>query len=177
MQKRRNFVKLAFVSTLAFGASQATSQPIVPSVKNLDQSEFLFWANDSERSAARKTAEFIVSQLDSTPLDAPRLRGIYGQGSAALKERYSEADFIQRMLSTRAPLGNAKERVLHGIDGGFRKLPNIAEGEYLIVAFSTNFQGTPDIYTEQVTLGRNGGTNSAWQFVEYYVAKKPYYSY
>lgn len=177
MKNRRNFGKSVLASTLMLTLNSARSQTTSSSLKGSSQSEFLFWIGEAERADAKKTAEFILSQLDATPMDTRRLQILYGQGSTALTTRYSESTFSQRMMTTRAPLGVLKERVMLGIDGGYRKLPNINEGEYVIVNFASNFQAFSDIFTEQVTLGREGGPRSAWKFVEYYVAKKPYYSY
>ncbi|MEB0141089.1 MULTISPECIES: DUF4019 domain-containing protein [unclassified Undibacterium] len=173
-QNRRSFGQFAFASILTLTTKSAIAQ-VSSSLKTPEQSEFIFFVNETDRSAAQKKAEFLLSQLDTPPsVASQRIEAIYAQGAAALKTRYSGSAFNQRISTERGALGLVRERVFQGIDGGFKKLPNIPAGEYLIVVFATIFQNSSDIYTEQITLARN---DTSWQFVEYFIAKKPYYSY
>ena len=55
------------------------------------------------------------------------------------------------------------------MEGGFRFLPNLPDGQYAIVVFDTLFgapAATPSIHTEQFTLGRDAARGSAWELVD-----------
>jgi hypothetical protein len=177
VQNRRNFGKLALTSVFALSTSRSLAQTNVSSEPHRKQSDYIFFASEQDKAAARQAAEVVLGQLDNSRLDGSRLSIIYQQSAKALKNRYTESDFANRLMATRTPLGTAKVRALEGVDGGFKRLPNLADGEYLIVIFDTVFQGAADIYTEQVTLARDRDAGVEWRLVEYFTGMKPYYEY
>jgi hypothetical protein len=54
--------------------------------------------------------------------------------------------------------------------GPYHTLPNVIDGNYVIIVFKCHFGAQANSYTEQITLenGRTEGTG--WSLVEYYVA-------
>lgn len=177
MNNRRNFGRIAVASVLTLTTQRAVTQPITTSEYRASQLDYIFFANERDRTEARTIAETFLTQLDSAHLVKSEVNEIYSRSSELLKKRYSETAFMKRISLTRTPLGTPKTRVFEGIDGGFRRLPNLVDGEYLIVIFNTIFDKISDIYTEQVTLERNRQTGRGWQLVEYFSDKKPYYEY
>lgn len=140
------------------------------------QGDYLFWLDESLRALARQTAESIVAALDSNPQQRLEVvRRLYAAGSRELQERYRTDEFVARIAQMRNPLGTIRTRVFQGIDGGFRLLPNLPDGEYCIVIFDVLLAQKDLMATEQLTLSRSGG--AGWQLADYYVGEKPFYRY
>ncbi len=128
----------------------------------------------------RTVAEQILKEIDAGVRDARYLQGVYQRAGGVTHARYSNGTaFSDRILSNRGSLGAVKARAVQGVEGGFRMLPNLPGGEYVIAIYDAVFSGAPDLlYTEQVTLSREPGVaSSPWTFVEYYVNSKPFYKY
>jgi hypothetical protein len=126
--------------------------------------------SQSELDRARVVAEGLATQIDAALLAAPQLRGLYATAGLALRKRYSESTFSARLAAVRAPLGALQARKFSGLFGPYHNLPNIIGGDYLIIVFSTRFQGQENTYTEQITLEADRSGAGSWSFVEYYVA-------
>lgn len=178
--KRRNIAKLATGALLLpsimllTGKTEAQQAPLVSSAK---QTEYLFWLPERDRMIAREVAIFLVLNLDATPLDAVRLSGIYQRSAPALRKRYMESAFVNRIKKYRDGVGKPLDRVLQGVEGGFKFLPNFPDGQYAIVTYDTIFSATSLIYTEQITLSRDSSQHEQWQLLDYYVATKAFYTY
>lgn len=178
--KRRELNGLAAraISLIAVAclASRARAQKS-PAGTPASQSEYLFWLSEHDRAMARDLALRLVAELDGTPLDARRVSGVYQRAAPALKERSTEATFVRRLMKSREGLGPPRERVLQGVEGGFKFLPNYPDGQYCIVTFDATFDARPTIYTEQLTLARDPAQGGQWQFIDYYLATRPFYTY
>jgi len=157
-------------------ASTVHSQQSAAST-SANQSEYLFWLSERDRATAREMASLLSAELDATPLDAGRISGVYQRGAPALRARSTEATFVRRLMKWREGLGPLRERVLQGVEGGFKFLPNHPDGQYCIVTFDSMFGARPEIYTEQFTLGREPSQGAEWQFIDYYLATRPFYTY
>ena len=126
---------------------------------------------------ARSLATQVVADLDGNPLDPRRVSGVYQRGAPALKDRSPEASFVSRLVKYREGKGRLRERAFQGVEGGFKFLPNYPDGQYSIVTFDSMFEATSVLCTEQVTLSRDLAQGGQWQFVDYYLATKPFYTY
>ncbi|WKB56172.1 DUF4019 domain-containing protein [Eleftheria terrae] len=175
MLNRRHFGTLALLGTAATAPS-VRGENLPAGTRGIDQLEYLFWLGDAERQEARRTAQSVLEELDAGPTNRQRLSGVYHRAGAAHRKRYGETASIDRLVKGRGPLGRLRERVLQGVEGGFRMLPNYPDGEYVIVVFDSMFEQLKDIQTEQVTLARVP-TQNQWLFHDYYVNTKPYYKY
>ncbi|MCO8250045.1 DUF4019 domain-containing protein [Comamonas thiooxydans] len=140
------------------------------------QAEYIFWLSERDRSIAQENAKYILTELDSFPLDRHRVSNLYHRGSSSLKVKSKEVNFVNRVLKYREGRGTIKERLFQSIEGGFTMLPGYANGKYVIVSFDSIFSNSRDIYTEQITLSLDS-SNTQWQFADYYSAVKPFYTY
>ena len=144
------------------------------------QSSYLFWIDEGDMITAKIRAQKFLAALDQSSEIGKDLHDVYANASHLLQVRYTERAYNERLEALRKPLGKVKRRVLRGVDGGYKTLPNRPLGQYVIVVFNTNFANNTDIYTEQVTLARESSTSSTrdstWKIVEYYCGTKPYYS-
>lgn len=174
---KRTFIRTMLVAGVVASGSRAAMAADALKSASSKQADYLFFVNDKEKTAAKEAAASIVAQLDTALGDGAALVRIYDNASPTLKSRYSAGEFAKRMVIARASKGKLVERALEGLDGGFKKLPNMPEGEYLIVIFDSVFQSSDDIYTEQISLVRHDRSASDWQLAEYYSDKKPFYSY
>lgn len=166
-------ISLVAVASLAGVASAQQSS----AGSSASQSDYLFWLSEHDRTMVHDLATQLVAELDATPLDSRRFSGIYHRGAPALKARSTEATFVKRLMKAREGLGPLRDRVLQGVEGGFKFLPNYPDGQYSIVTFDAKFTDAPIIYTEQLTLCRDPAQGGQWQFVDYYLATKPFYTY
>ena len=144
------------------------------------QGEYLYFLPEPDRTHAAAVAQQLLVEFDTVPIDARRLAGVYQRSAPAMRNQGSEAAFIERVSKYRAGLGARRERVLQGVEGGFRFLPNLPDGQYAIVVFDTVFgppSPAPLIYTEQLTLARDPARGSSWEMVDYYLDLKPFYKY
>lgn len=176
--KRREAIKFITYSSLASVAGMGL--PAARAAETMEQKEFLFWLDDRDRAAIRLISEQILKEIDVSIRDASRLAGVYQRAGRVTHGRYPTGTaFSNRVLSNRRPLGAARARSAQGVEGGFRMLPNLSAGEYVIATYDSIFAGAPEVlYTEQVTLSRESGVaSSPWTFVEYYVNSKPFYKY
>ena len=143
----------------------------------IHQGEFLFWMDSAARAEVRRVAEAIAYTLDSEPPDRPQpaLR-LYAMGAKELQQRYSANDFAQRVAQSRTALGGkVRSRVFQGVDGGFRMLPNLPDGEYCIAVFDLLLTNGDLMATEQFTLSRSSGYS--WLLANHYIGAKPFYRY
>ena len=125
----------------------------------------------AERNEARAVAEQILAQLDELATSSVvDLDEIYKSGGDALKGRYSSKQFASRIRSVRIPLTTLASRKLYTVSGGFRNLPNLPTGRYVIVMFDAMFSDKK-MKSEEVTLEQKSH-GSDWTFVEYYVGPK-----
>jgi hypothetical protein len=62
-----------------------------------------------------------------------------------------------------------------GVEGAFRMLPNLPDGEYCIAIFDLLFENQRLLVTEQFTLSRNAA--GEWQLANDYLGEKPFYRY
>ncbi|AMP69818.1 DUF4019 domain-containing protein [Ralstonia solanacearum] len=178
IMKRRDAFRWAAGASLAGMAGLGL--PASQAAEVMGQKEFLFWLDDRDRSAVRTAAEQILKEIDVGVRDARYLQGLYQRAGSVTHARYpTGVAFSDRVASNRGSLGALKARSVQGVEGGFRMLPNLPGGEYVIAIYDSIFAGAPDIlYTEQVTLSREPGVaSSPWTFVEYYVNAKPFYKY
>jgi len=163
---------LAGSSLATFARAQQTDVP--PPAK---QADYLFWLSERERAMARGLATQVAAELDGKPPHPGRVSGIYQRGAPALRKRSPEAAFVSRLTKYREGKGRLRERAFQGVEGGFNFLPNYPDGQYSIVTFDTMFEATSVLYTEQITLSRDLAQGGHWQFVDYYLAIKPFYTY
>ncbi|MHA6830863.1 DUF4019 domain-containing protein [Ralstonia pseudosolanacearum] len=178
IMKRRDAFRLAAGVSLVGMAG--VGLPTARAAETMGQKEFLFWLDDRDRSAVRTVAEQILKEIDAGVRDGRYLQGVYQRAGSVTHARYANGTaFSERIVSNRGSLGAVKARAVQGVEGGFRMLPNLPEGEYVIAIYDAVFSGAPDLlYTEQVTLSREPGVaSSPWTFVEYYVNSKPFYKY
>lgn len=178
---RRNFGVSTVKTCAALASALISSRSFAQSGNNSEkapakQSEYLFWLSDVDRQKAREIASQIVNEFDSQPFDIRRVSGVYQRGSPALKRKVSESSLVRRVQKYRADLGRVRERVFQGVEGGFRFLPGMPDGLYLIVTFDVIFQNNEIFYTEQITLSKNESVG-LWEFTDYYLSSKPFYAY
>lgn len=139
------------------------------------QDDYIFWLDDRERRVACEYSDLILREIDATPLDSRRIKGIYDRASQALRKKSTEASFVSRVMNYREGLGSVKDRVFQGVEGGFKFLPNYPDGHYCIAVYDSVFSGDSVIYTEQLTLSKPSGER--WELLDYYQAAKPFYVY
>ncbi|CAH2934462.1 MAG: hypothetical protein CPSOU_6558 [uncultured Paraburkholderia sp.] len=117
----------------------------------------------------------MVSLIDESSSDSGKLQELYVEASPQIRQIYPSepqfADFISKM---RGQHRVTADRVSEAINGGFLKLPGLVSEKYAIVIYNTHFEGDPFIYTEEVTIGKEG---LRWVFVGYYLSVKPYLNY
>jgi len=125
----------------------------------------------AERNEARAVAEKILVRLDGFASGGTvDVETIYNSGGAALKTRYSSEQFGARIKNVRKPLTTMISRKLYTVSGGFRALPNLPTGRYVIVMFDSMFSDKK-MKSEEVTLEQKS-QGSDWTFVEYYIGPK-----
>lgn len=170
---RREFSRFAISAIAATVTTNTFAQS--DAEPTLKQAEYVFWLDERNRSAIEKSAVALAKNIDTNL--AGSFRGVerfYREGSVHLKERYDLGQFESRLRTISRSRGQVVDRVFHGIDGGFRFLPNLNEGEYAIALFDVRTADSSEIHTEQITLSLDNGQ---WRFVEYFVDTKPFYSY
>lgn len=171
---RRSVAGLVLLSAAALPATRSAA------ATGSQQAEYLYFLPERDRTQAATAAQQLLAEFDTVPIDARRLAGVYQRAAPALRKLGSEAAFVERVTKYRAGLGARRERVLQGVEGGFRFLPSLPDGQYAIVVFDTLF-GTPStsplLYTEQLTLARDPARGSVWELVDYYLDLKPFYKY
>lgn len=173
MTDRRGFVLSSLFAGLSISAIEASAQP---ATRGINQSDYLFWLDDASRLLARQAAEQFAAALDARGSDRATSEGLYAAGGRELQGRYTAEQFVQRISSTRAKLGPLQARAFQSVEGGFKMLPNLPEGEYAIVVFDVK---SPNglMSSEQFTLSRNESAGAGWKLVEYYVGDKAFYRY
>ena len=125
----------------------------------------------AERNEARAVAEKILAHLDEYASGSNVDLGVvYKIGGSALRARYSLQQMAIRIRSVRVPLAAVLNRKLYAVSGGFRELPNLPSGRYVIVMFDSVFSNKK-VKSEEVTLEQKS-QGSDWTFVEYYVGPK-----
>ena len=129
-------------------------------------------APQEELTAARGSAERVLTQIDSIVLSGSPISTLYDAAGQALKMRYRPAALAARLNDVRAPLGEVQDRSFSGFHGPYHTMPNLVAGEYLIIVFATHFKDKPGTYTEQVTLEADRAGAALWRAVEYYVAPR-----
>ncbi len=172
--KRRNIL-VSVVGGSFFAASSWAQER--KAMKSASQSEYVFFLNDAERRSASSAALQYASELDFYPISSRTVSALYFKSSPSTRRRITESSFNSRVIGYRSNVGSLKERALQGVEGGFKFLPGYPDGQYCIVTFDSVFSISPDIYTEQISLGRDAASGWAWQFVDYYFAKRPFHSY
>lgn len=138
MAQRRSFLTtgVGLVAGALGGARAADAQTAVSADISVQQSDFLFWMADDVRANARQAAEAMTRVLDASPPEDPSAaRRLYAAGGRELHQRFRADDFANRVAQARGALGRLRRRAFQGVDGGFRMLPNIPDGEYCIVCF------------------------------------------
>ncbi|HEU4458682.1 MAG TPA: DUF4019 domain-containing protein [Methylibium sp.] len=163
-QRRGFFVACAgmlFISGAAAGKSATR--------KGADVAPGDFFLSFTETNIVRQAAEKVLRVIDSQAADRAVINGLYESGSEALKGRYSEAAFGQRLYMIRRNLGPMVRRQFNMVSGGFHSLPNLPSGRYAIAMFETEFRATGGFArSEELTMSWNDAARE-WLFVEYYV--------
>lgn len=172
---RRFFSNAAFVATTVFVTMARAQEPQTKAAAK--QQDYLFWLGEQDRLALRVAAASVLLEFDGMPLDARRIAGVYQRSSPVIRKKGAEGLFVNRVLKYREGLGGVRERASQSVEGGFRFLPNLPDGQYAIVAVDTLSSTTSTIFTEQLTFVRDSSNSSLWSFVDYYLASKPFYSY
>jgi Protein of unknown function (DUF4019) len=132
--------------------------------------------DDSARAAARQAAESMAASLDSRPAQlVDSAKRLYAAGARQLQGRFNADEFATRVAQGRGALGTLRHRAFQGVEGGFRMLPNLPDGEYCIAIFDLLFENQRPLVTEQFTLSRNAA--GEWQLANYYLGEKPFYRY
>lgn len=140
------------------------------------QGDFLFWMDDAARAQARAAADAMLLMLDGAPPQDPAAaRRLHAAGSSELRQRYKVDEFANRVAQTRGALGAVRQRAFQGVDGGFRMLPNLPDGEYCIVLYDLQMDRGGLLATEQFTLARSAG--QPWLLANHYVGERPFYRY
>ena len=176
MVNRRLFLALGGgVAAGALGWGPA-SQAQTRAGSRIQQGDFLFWMDDAARAAARAVADAMQLALDAAPPKDPSAgRQLYAVGSPELRQRYGVDEFANRVAQTRSALGAVRRRAFQGVDGGFRMLPNLPDGEYCIVIYDLLLASGSLMASEQFTLSRS--TGQPWLLANHYVGEKPFYRY
>jgi hypothetical protein len=171
----RRFFLLA-VGAAAFTHGGASFAQTAAAAHGIEQGDFLFWMDDSARAAARQAAESMAASLDSPPAQlVDSAKRLYAAGARQLQGRFKADEFATRVAQGRGALGMLRHRAFQGVEGGFRMLPNLPDGEYCIAIFDLLFENQRLLVTEQFTLSRNAA--GEWQLANYYLGEKPFYRY
>ncbi|WP_165856069.1 DUF4019 domain-containing protein [Marinobacter sp. JSM 1782161] len=149
--------------------------------KNLvkQQEQYLYWMDQQTRNQVAERGEKVTEALDRIVRDGADVWNLYNRASQTLRDRY-DFDAFKQAMKERTKLGVSENRIFAGVDGGFKRLPNLpGDREYAIVKYDVTFQNHDLLYTEQVTLEKTEDTSSAsaWRVVGYFVGKKPFYMY
>lgn len=172
--KRRNILVSVVGGSFLTASSWSQERK---AMKPASQSEYIFFLNDAERRSASSAALQYANELDVYPIHSRAVSALYFKSSLSTRRRITESSFNNRVMGYRSNIGTLNERALQGVEGGFKFLPGYPDGQYCIVTFDSVFSINPDIYTEQITLGRDAASGWHWQFVDYYFAKRPFHSY
>jgi Protein of unknown function (DUF4019) len=173
MLTRRFFLFAVGAAAVTHGGASLAQ---TAAARGIEQADFLFWMDDRARAAARQAADGMAAALDSRPEQllesAKRLHAAVGR---PVQARFKADEFAARVAQGRNGLGPLRGRALQGVEGGFRMLPNLPDGEYCIAIFDLQFENQKQLVTEQFTLSRSAA--GEWQLVNYYLGEKPFYRY
>lgn len=86
------------------------------------------------------------------------------QADAFFQKNVTEALWVSKLKEVRTPLGDVESRE-QANRKTFTTLPQLPEGEYVLLQFNTNFENRPQS-TESVTLKKSDGQ---WQVIGYFI--------
>ncbi|MFT3907179.1 MAG: DUF4019 domain-containing protein [Steroidobacteraceae bacterium] len=128
--------------------------------------------SSAETDSVQGPAQELAREIDTAAWSVSQLAALYRDGGQALQVRYSLETFADRIHEVRNPLGAVKDRKFSGFFGPYHSLPNLINGDYLIVVFKTHFEGGEGLYSEQITLEADRYSAGTWRLVEYYVEQR-----
>jgi hypothetical protein len=140
------------------------------------QEWYVYWLSDAKRCAIRSFGDTVLDRIADWQLGHGTRKDFQNLASP-LWWSSRGADFLEVLSRVRAPLGLVRERVESGIDGGFRRLPNLPLGSYAIATWDVRLEKNPYIYTEQLTLASPSRDLQGWVLCGYYLSPKPYLEY
>jgi len=120
-------------------------------------------AQEKPEALAQKSAEAWLALTD-----AGKYAQSWNEASGSFKSHVGKAQWVETARKVRTPLGKVKSRKLE-VARYTKDIPNAPAGEYVIVEYSSAFEGLPSATETVVPVLDKDGT---WRVSSYFIKPK-----